>query len=89
MNWEGEASAEPKLSASREVGKSADRERFGSPVGSLSQTPNKFGAHQIRHQPLAEASGMKFGLVARQNNTRCWLRSINRLHTCTLAHLHA
>jgi hypothetical protein len=36
----------------------SSNEILGSPGGSPSQTPNKFGAHHIRHQPLAEASGM-------------------------------
>jgi hypothetical protein len=26
-------------------------------------SPNKFGAQKNRHQPLAEAGGMKFGLM--------------------------
>jgi hypothetical protein len=38
---------------------------------------------------LAEASGMKFGLVVQRSNLWCWLRSVTRLHTCTHAHLHA
>jgi len=28
-------------------------------VGSLPQTPNDFGAQNFRHQPLAEAGGMR------------------------------
>jgi len=35
-----------------------------------SQTPNKFGAQKGHHQPLAKASGMEYGLVVHQNNSR-------------------
>jgi hypothetical protein len=73
---EGSAPALPKI-----LGASGDApSRF---------SPNKFGAQKFRHQPLAEASDMKFGLAAQQSNLWCRLRSITRLHTCTLAHLHA
>jgi hypothetical protein len=44
---------------------------------------------KIRHQPLAKASGMKFGLAVQQSNLWCRLRSITRLHSCTLTRLHA
>jgi len=56
----GRGSCRVKFSASREVGNSA-RENMGLTRGSPSQTdltPNKFGAQEIRHQPLAKASGM-------------------------------
>jgi hypothetical protein len=33
-------------------------------------SPNEFGAQKFRHQPLAEASGMEYDLVAQQNNSR-------------------
>ncbi len=36
----------------------SSNEILGSPGGSPSQTPNKFVAQKIRHQPLAKASGM-------------------------------
>jgi hypothetical protein len=30
---------------------------------------------------------MEFGLVAQQNDSRCWLHSTTRLHACTLARM--
>jgi len=62
-SWEDKAPAEPNSSANREVGKSAGREKgLGSPEGSPShnfQRRMNSALRRIRHQPLAEASGMK------------------------------
>jgi len=39
---------------------SCPTEKFGTAEAVPSEfSPNKFGAQKIRHQPLAEASGMK------------------------------
>jgi len=47
-----------------------DRKNFGI-AGAMSSkfSPNKFGALKVRHQPLAEASGMSnFRTLSREDN---------------------
>jgi hypothetical protein len=74
------------------------QEVFG---GQCSCTAEKFSAHQemrppdfrrmnsalkkFHHQPLAKASGMKFGLVAQQSSSWYWLHFTRMHFACTLA----
>jgi len=54
------------------VGLLPDRKNFGTVVVVPSElSPNKFGTQKVRHQPLAEASGMvSFRTLSSQGKTR-------------------